>query len=220
MTNHETQFTPHPIPDGIVEVHGNKYMADAKGRLTALEMIKPQRKLEDELVRREFGFALALADQIARFKGHAYTNMADFDAVLAQEYNIIKGGSKGNKQYVSFDGLMMVEVRVQDHIAFGPEIHVAKAIFDDILTEKSADSAPEVRSIIMDAFATDKAGQINRANLYLLLQTESEDPRWGEGQRAIRDAMRVVGSKSYIRFKIRTDPEGGWDTVTIDLANA
>ena len=195
-------------------------MPDAKGRLTAIEMIKPQHKLEDELVRSEFGWAFALAAQMSRFKGHSYERLSAFDALLAQEYNVVKGGVKGNKQYMSHDGLMLIEFRIQDHIAFGPEIHVAKAIFDEILIEKSADSAPEVRSIITNAFATDSDNKINRPNLYLLLRTESADPRWGEGQRAIRDAIRVVGSKSYIRFRYRSAPDDKWETLTISLANA
>lgn len=211
-------FTPHPVPDGIVEVHGKKYMTNGQGHLVAVEMIKPQNLLEDEMTRREFGWAFGLADQMRRFKGHSYANVAEFDALLAQEYNIIKGGAKGNKFYTTFDGLMKIEIRIQDHIAFGPELQIAKAIFDKILTEKAADSPPEIRTIITNAFATDKAGQINRANLFLLLRTESEDPQWTEGQRAIRDAIRVVGSKSYIRFSFRDDLGSDWNTVKLDLA--
>lgn len=219
MTN-TSQFTPHPVPSAIVDVHGKGYMHDGRGRLTAVEMIKPQDKLEDEVVRKEFGFAFALAAQISRFKGHAYANLAEFDALLEQEYSAKKGGAKGNKTYTTFDGLMRIEIRIQDQIRFGSGIATAKSIFDEILTELAADTAPEIRTLITNAFATDKEGQINRANLFLLLRTESADPRWHEGQRAIRDAIKVVGSASYLRFIFREDFGAPEQTVTINLAKA
>jgi len=37
---------------------------------------------------------------------------------------------------------------------------------------------------------------------------------------AIRAAMRVVGSKTYIRFSRRDNHDVGWRSVTIDLAKA
>lgn len=37
---------------------------------------------------------------------------------------------------------------------------------------------------------------------------------------AIRDAMRVTGSKEYARFYMRQTAEDGWQAVTIDLARA
>lgn len=216
-----SSFTPHEIPDGIVMVHGNKHIADAKGRLTPLEMISPQTILEDEMVRLEFGWALALADQIARFKGHAYERLDEFDALLAQEYKVPqRAGAKGNKNYYSYDGLMRIEIRINDVLSFGSGLQQAKAIFDDLLSEMAADSAPEIRMIITNAFAVDKAGQINRANLHLLLQTESQDPRWQEGQRAIRESQKVLGAKEYMRFYRRASVRDDWKLVTINLAGA
>ena len=220
MTISESSFTPFPVPDGIVEANGQSYMADAKGRLTALELIKPQHRLQDELVRGEFGWAFALADQIRRFKGRAYEKLAAFDGLLAQEYNVTKGGAKGNRTYTSFDGLMKIEVRIQDQMSFGPEMQFAKALFDECLNEWASDTRAELRSIVTNAFDTEKEGQINRANLFLLLQTQSADERWSRGQQAIRDAIHIIGSKSYLRFQFRDAFDAAWQSVTIDLANA
>lgn len=38
--------------------------------------------------------------------------------------------------------------------------------------------------------------------------------------KAIRDAMRVVGSKTYVRCYRRETFDGGWQAITIDLAKA
>lgn len=220
MTRHETSFTPHPMPDGVVEVHGNKYMADGTGALRAIETIKASKLLCDDMVRREFGFALALADQLARFKGHLMTNLGSFDALMAQEYGVTIGGKKGNRTYTSFDGLWKIEVRIQDRIAYSSELQQAKALFDECLNEQAAGAPPLLRSIVTNAFDTDKEGQINRTNIHVLLNTEDEDPRWKRGQEAIRDAMYVIGAKEYVRFSMRDSCRDAFRSLTIDLANA
>lgn len=220
MIVHQSAFVPHPVPDGIVEANGNRYMADGKGGLRAIENIPAMKKLQDEQVRKIFGFAFALADQIARFKGHVYEDLGSLDALMMQEYGLTVGGPKGNRTYSTFDGLMKIEVRIQDRIVYGPEMQIAKAIFDEILNERAAGADPLIRSIVTNAFDTDREGQINRANVFVLLNTEDDDPRWIRGQEAIRAAMHVIGSQSYLRFQHRPAFDAAWQSLTIALAGA
>lgn len=206
--------------EGINNINGKPYMADAKGSLVPLELVKPADKLEDETVRKIVGFARDLSAQIARFRGHTMTDLGEFDALLEQEYGTKKGGKKGNRTYQTFDGLKKVVVSVADFVDFGPQLQVAKTLIDECLNEWSADSRPEIRAIVTRAFNTDKEGQINRSEIFMLLRMQIEDERWLRAMEAIRDAMRVTGSKEYVRFYERcriTDP---WSAVTIDLAKA
>lgn len=206
--------------DGITMVNGKPWMLDAKGNLVPLELVKPADKLEDEVVRKLMGHASCLSDQISRFRGHTMTDLGEFDALLMQEYGVTKGGPKGNRTYQSFDGLKKVTVQVADFVDFGPQLQVAKRLLDECLTEWSADSRPEIRAIITRAFNTDKEGQVNRSEIFMLLRLDIEDTRWSEAMRAIREAMRVTGSKEYVRFYERANIKDGWTAVTIDLAKA
>lgn len=212
--------TTNAVADGRIDVGGVAYMPDAKGNLVPVTAIKPQHLLEDETVRRIMHFGEALSAQVARFKAHTFEDLGEFEALLAQEYGARKGGAKGNKEFQSFDGLMKVQVQVQDTITFGPELQVAKVLLDECLNEWSAESRPEIRAIVTRAFNTDKAGQINRAEIFMLLRLEIEDARWQDAMRAIRDAMRVVGSKTYVRLYRRERFDAPWQAVTIDLAKA
>lgn len=205
---------------GATMVNGKEYMADAKGNLVPLELIKPADKLEDEVVRKVISFAKELSAQIGRFRGHTMTDLGEFDALLQQEYSLIKGGKKGNRTYQTFDGLKKVVVQISDFIDFGPQLQTAKTLLDECLNEWAADSRPEIRAIITRAFNTDKAGQVNRSEIFMLLRLDIEDPRWQEAMRAIRDAMRVTGSKEYVRFYERASLEAAWNAVTIDLSKA
>lgn len=215
-----SEHTPMPIPDGRIDVAGKIYMPDAKGNLVPVELVAPASQLEDETVRKIMGYAMALSDQVARFKGHVFEDLGALEALLAQEYNQTKGGAKGNKTFMTHDGLFKVQVQVTDHIDFGPQLQIAKELIDECLNEWAADSRPEIRAIVTRAFNTDKAGQINRSEIFMLLRLEIEDKRWQEAMRAIRDAMRVVGSKTYIRCYQRDSHDGAWRAVTIDLAKA
>lgn len=220
MTAHQSQFAPIEIPDGITLIGDKKYMADAKGALVPVELIKPQHLLEDDTTRKIMGFALALSEQISRFRGHTIADLGAFDALLAQEYGITKGGPKGNRSYKTHDGLYEIEVRVQDQIEFGPELQVAKSLVDECLNEWSEGARAEIRGIITRAFNTDKEGKINRTEIFMLLRLEIEDERWQHAMRAIRDAIRVTGSKSYIRFWMKPALDAPRVSVSIDLANA
>ena len=204
--------------DGITEVNGREYMTDAKGSLVPLELVKPQDKLEDETVRKIMSYAEELSAQIARFKGHTFTDLGEFDALLQQDYGLQKGGKKGNRTYQTIDGCLKVQVQVADLIDFGPQLQIAKGLIDECLIEWAADSRPEIRTIVTRAFNTDKEGQVNRSEIFMLLRLQIEDPRWQKAMEAIRDAMRVTGSKSYLRFYKRDTPDGDWRSVTIDLA--
>ena len=167
------------------------------------------------------GFALGLSDQVSRFKQHTFEDLGAFDAVLQQEYGQSKGGPKGNRTYQSYDGLMKVEVRVADLLDFGPELQVAKAILDECLTEWSSESRPEIRALITKTFNTDKEGTVNRALVFTLLSLDVQgEPRWSRAMDALRDAIRVVGSKTYYRIQTRDVVDAPWRTVTIDLAKA
>jgi hypothetical protein len=194
------------------------YMQDAKGRLVPEHLVKQTDKLEDQLVRKCLGYADELSAQIARFKGHTFDDVAAFMDLLAESYGQAKGGKKGNVTFTSFDGCAKVQVAVQDHIDFGPELQVAKQLIDDCIEEWAADSRDEIRALVNHAFEVDKPGQVNREALFALRKIDIDDERWRQAQAAITDSIRVTGSKTYVRFYRRPTPEDRWQAVTIDLA--
>lgn len=208
------------VGTGIVHVDGRAFMADASGRLVPLDLVKAQHKLEDEIVRKVMAYAVGLSDQIARFLVHTMVDLDSFDQLLAQHYQVTKGGRKGNRTYQSYDGLWKVQVQVAERIDFGPELQVAKSLIDECLNEWSAESRPEIQAIVTRAFNTDKEGQINRSELFGLLRHDIVDERWQRAMGAIRDAMRVTGTKQYVRFYRRASVEDRWQAITIDLAKA
>lgn len=205
---------------GIVEVAGQKFLRNGQGNLIGISQIKPQRLLEDEMVRKVMRYALDLSAQIGRFKGHTFEDVAAFQSLLEQHYGAKAGGKKGNVSFSTFDDTMRVEVKIADQITFGPELQAAKKLVDECLVEWGADSHEALRSLVNRVFSVEKEGQINRGELFSLLALEVSDERWQRAMEAIRDSIRVIGTKAYLRFRIRPDGNSNWSTVTIDLAAA
>ena len=225
MTEQHAQTTsttrqPAKVPSGEETINGVSYMRNAQGDLRPTELVKPQDKLQDQTVRGIIGYALALSDEVSRFKAHTFEDISAFEAILAGQYDATVGGKKGNKTLMSYDGLFKVQVQVADLIDFGPELQIAKTLVDECLTEWAADARPEIRDIVTRAFNTDKAGQINRSEIFMLLRLEIEDERWQRAMQAIKDAIRVVGSKSYVRCYQRAALDAAWKAIQIDLAKA
>ena len=196
------------------------YVEDAKGRFVTEASIRPVQQLEDQMVRKVLGYAVELHNQIQRFKGHVFADTGAYMSLAEEKYEVTKRGAKGrgNVTFMSFDGLMKVQIAVADRLTFGPELQVARALFDECISDWTEDARDELRTLVDQAFQADKEGQVSRDAVFRLLRLEFDDARWKRGQEAIRDSIRVIGSKSYARFYIRNDQADGWRAVPIDLA--
>ncbi len=215
-----TNRYPAFVADASIEFGGSRFMKDHRGALVPVDLVAPRDALIDETARRCLHFARHLSAQIARFKAHCFGDLAGLQALLEQEYGAPAGGAKGNVTYPTYDGLGKVQVQIADRMEFGPELQVAKRLIDACLAEWGATSHPMVRTLIERVFNVDKEGQIDRAALFELQRLEVADPRWQEAMRAVRDSIRITGTKAYIRFYEKAGPNAPWTSITIDLASA
>jgi hypothetical protein len=77
-----------------------------------------------------------------------------------------------------------------------------------------------MRALVSRVFQVDQQGQINRGALFMLLRVETKNERWKRAMDAIRDSMRIVGSRTYMRFYDRAQPDAAWSAVSLDMASA
>lgn len=208
------------IAAGVVEIANEKYMRDTGGRLVPLATVKPEHRLEDQTVRSIIHFAEGLSAQISRFRGHTFDDVSSFLDLLGEKYGGRRGGKKGNVTLTTYDGLRKVVVQVQDQLTFGPELQVAKGMVDECITGWAAGSRPEIAALVQHAFQVDKEGRINRAALFQLRRLDIADDRWRAAMTALGDAIRVIGSREYVRFYRRTTAQAPWQAITIDIAQA
>lgn len=206
-----------PTP-AMTVIAGKNYMTDAKGSLVPENLVKPIDKLMDEEVRKMIGYATELSANIARFKNHCFVDVESLKTLIAQNYDATLGGAKGNLTLTSFDGTMKVQMAVADLLEFGPELQAAKLLIDECLVQWSEGSNDELRTLVTRAFQVDSHGKINRAELFMLMRVGITDPRWLRAMDAVKDSIRIIGSKTYLRFYQRPTADAGWQAIAIDLA--
>lgn len=209
-----------PAHPASIDVAGTAYLRDAKGALVPIATVKAADLLMDELVRDILSDADELSASIAAFKLRTFERVSDLQGLIAQQYGARIGGAKGNISLTTFDGCQRVLVQVSDQIEFGPEMQAAKALIDECLNEWAATGGVELRALVNRVFQVDQQGKINRAEVFMLLRTEIQDERWQRAMEAIRESIRVIGSRTYLRFQRRDSGDAAWRGVPIDIASA
>jgi hypothetical protein len=196
----------------------DRFREDAQGRLVPIEAIDPLDLAKDELVKDIIAKALVLQESMRLFKRQATEDMQAFLELAAEKYGVTIGGKKGNLCLRSFDGRFKAEINVADYLVFDEKILVAKELIDRCIHRWTADSGVEVKSLVEHAFQVDAAGKFSIGRIYGLTKLAIDDPEWCAAMQAIRDALQVVDSKSYIRLYERRAEDGKYQQIPLDLA--
>lgn len=198
------------VPDG--------YMRNSLGHLVPKESVKPLDLLRDDLVMQIVGKAIDLQLTMQNFKAEVQDDIAAFVQLSAEQYDCHLGGDKGNVTLSSYDGNYKILRANADSIVFDEKLLVAKELIDQCIHRWAADSGPEIRALIEQAFQTDKQGKISTGRVLSLTKLAFDDAQWQQAMTAIRDSITVAGSKSYFRIYQRTGRDGTWEPVALDLA--
>lgn len=194
------------------------YMKDAQGNLVPEAKVKPEHKLEDEVARRLAAGAQSINKIMAEFRSVALGEVGALRDLIAEKYGAVKGGPKGNVTLRSYDGTVEVQVQIGDNLAFGPELQAAKALIDACVERWSVGANDNIRALVNHAFQVNKAGRIDTQRVLGLRRLDISDPDWKSAMEAISDAVRVVSSKTYLRF-YEVDPDtGARRPIPLDLA--
>ena len=162
--------------------------------------------------------ARELHTELAEFKQVALRQAGDFLDLLAQEYEVSRGGKKGNVTFRSYDGTLEMQVAVGESLSFGPELQNAKALIDSCIERWSEGTNDNIKALVDHAFQVNKTGRIDTQRVLGLRRLNIEDAEWKRAMDAIGDALRVHDSTTYLRF-YRRDPESGARrAIPLDLA--
>jgi len=194
------------------------YMMASDGSLVPESKVKPQHKLEDQMVREFTERAATIHDQLTTFKREALDRSNAFLDLLAQEYEVRRGGKKGNVTFRSYDGTLEMQIAVGESLSFGPELQNAKALIDSCIERWSEGTNDNIKVLVDHAFQVNKVGRIDTQRVLSLRRLDIDDAEWTRAMDAIGDALRVHDSTTYLRF-YRRDPESGARRpIPLDLA--
>jgi len=191
------------------------YRVNALGHLVPEDQIREVDKLRDDLVRRMIGRAKECSEAVSRFRLFCRMEVSAFLELAAEEHGVKMGGEKGNLTLSSFDGSFRIVRAVDERIEFTEGLAVAREIIERCIARWSAGADGNLVALVRQAFEADKAGNLSTARVLALLSVRLEDAEWQQGMAALRDSIRVAGSKAYVRFYER-DASGKYNQIPLD----
>lgn len=193
------------------------YWKDAKGNLVAPENVRESDKLADAIVRELYGKARKINADLTEFKQTAMDDIRTHLALVAEKYGVKLRGKKGNRVLYSYDGAIKITINIQDRIKFGEELAAAEELINECMAEWTHDANPNLRTIVEKAFQADAEGKISVYRVLDLLRLEIHDNRWRKAMAAIKDSIRVIDSKEYVRVYVRGE-DGAYEALPLNIA--
>lgn len=175
------------------------YMTDTKGRLVPEGNVREIDKLRDELVKKLAADAKEAAAADAERERRAMASVASFVSLAAQDYGVDMGGRKGNVTLLSYDGSLKVIRAMDDSIGFTEGLNVAREMIDRCIKAWSEGANAKIIALVNSAFTADRQGNLSAAKVLGLAQVKIDDPDWQKAMDALRDSVRVVETKAYLR---------------------
>jgi hypothetical protein len=197
------------VPEGFRE--------NAKGHLVPQHLISQTDQVVDDLVTELAAKWVALSETIAEFKK---TSFGDVHAVLGMindEYKVKKGGEKGNVTLYSYNGGYKLLVAVNDTIGCGPELKASIEKIRECTDTWLEGAKPEAVVIINELLATNGKGDVSIGKLLQIRRYRFDNDDWRMAMKALDDALRVVGSKQYLRLYERVE-NSGYAAIPLDIA--
>lgn len=179
-----------------------EFLINQKGHQVPVKAIRPADIIRHEFVQSAIAKAKEQSKALAEFKKQQMSEFDAFIALLAQEYAVELGGTKGNVTLRSFDHKQKVTLQVQESIELGPELLVAKELIDECLNEWSEGANENLKLIIEQTFATDKKGKVSVQKVLGLrrLKISDDSGKWQRAMDIIADSILVMDSTRFIRF--------------------
>ncbi|HGO5402858.1 TPA: DUF3164 family protein [Klebsiella oxytoca] len=201
----------------MTTINQDEYMKDRKGRLVPISQISDYDLAMDIFVREQVAAAKAKNADLSEFKDRAFNECYAWLDLVAEKFGRTRGGAKGNVTFPTFDGSQQITIRVQETLTFGPELQIAKELFDECVTDWSKGANANLQAIVTDAFQVDKEGQLNTGRILSLRRVKIQDERWIKAMDAISESLQVAMSKTYINFREK-DKSGKLVNIPLDIA--
>jgi len=141
----------------------------------------------------------------------------------------IGGGSRGNAQFRSFDGRVVVSLDVQAREEFEAQlIAEAQRLVLEVIAEGqelirasgAGGLAVDVAEIAARAFTPRKSGKLDMARVRELTTLKVAHPKWERAMEIIGSAARIVGARRYLRVEVRETPASQPRPIQLDMAAA
>lgn len=191
---------------------------DAAGFPVPQKYVDPVDKKRDALVEREYKNALAAQKQLAKFKAGVLSGISVYLDWLAKRNGEETLNPGGNYILTGFSGNKRIQIKINKVLEFDERLQLAKQKIDKCLEKWSDDGNENLKVVVFDVFKVDQKGQVDTRRILSLRKLKIKDDLWKQAMELIADAVLVTGTRSYLLFQSKPDPDAEWETLRLDLA--
>lgn len=190
---------------------------DEKGVAIPANRVTKTEKVKEKLSTKIAKGALKLSEDLIAFKTACKEAC---EKAYQKDLEAGKTSTKGGYTLYNFDKSVKIERTMNEAITFDENIiGAAKEKFDQFLQEGTVGVDEMVRSLIMDAFSSNKKGKLDSKKIMSLFSykeriSEKKYPHYHEALKLIEEAIRRPDSKIYYRIWIK---DGANEYQNIDL---
>jgi hypothetical protein len=178
----------------------------------------------DKLVRGLMTTAMGVAARVKADKEDIWERLLGY---IAAEYSrdpkhFDQTMIKNNIELRTVDGLNRIKIRIAKLRSV--DATTLAGVKPDIMAclnewSEGAYNVDAIRGLVMRAFEPDASGNVNRWRVLLLLQVESDDPRWVSAMAKLKASSVVTDMKHYINFFYRKSPKDKWTYLTLNFSS-
>lgn len=131
----------------------------------------------------------------------------------------VRAGRKPSGAAFSLDRSMKLERTFSDRVAYDDlKMKRAHELMEQCVEDWEAGGRDEIRQIVALSFKKNAKGLYSRVEMTRLLKIKSEDKRWLEATKLIRDAETVDGVAAYLMLHIK-DVHDKFHPLPLDIAS-
>ncbi|WP_158625314.1 MULTISPECIES: DUF3164 family protein [unclassified Asaia] len=196
-----------------------KTIPDASGRQVPVNCIRASTVLQHEVAEKIRDHFRELAAFNKAKKEQIFEAMQAYRDLLAQEYGLRSGGTRGGMTIRTYDAHTEIKLEERDYHRTTPEISIAQELVAQIIDDYTERADVGLRELVMRAFETDKKnGRPNVGDILKLKSLNLEHPLWPEAKRALEDSIAVLASKTAVTCRVRPNRDSKHEQLVVDFS--
>lgn len=195
-------------------------MIDASGQSVPLKYVKPYDKLRDRVARRVLARFLKAREEIRKVFAETTNDVGLVEQEASKGRSGVRSlGTKGNFQFMSFDGLIAVSRSARYELRFDERLKVAQGIIEEIIREKTETVDKDIIELLRQVFRPTSDGLLSQARVMGLFRLKIGHPRWSEAMDLIRESIEARRGKNLYSVRVKANRDAEWQTVELDISD-
>lgn len=190
------------------------------GHQRAIESFKPQDVLVHDWVSECVEAASTMQQMMKDAKKKDFVEFDLIRDLIVEHYGARVGGTRGGAELETLDSLRKVQITIVDQKNVAPAIIAAEALVREVMDDLMDGASAGLRQIVDQAFVRNQlTGQMSTSRILRLVTLDINHPKWPAAQRALRDAIKNVAPRRYMRFYTRETPREAWQLIDLNYSS-